>query len=161
MSTPHVAGVAALVRQAHPDWSPAAIKSALMTTARQDITASGGLGNASPFDFGAGHIVPNSAIDPGLAYEITDDEYDAFGCGIDSPALTEERCDELAAAGVPAEGRQLNLPSVSLSKLASSQTVTRRVTNVSDEAGYLPARSFSAARYACRCRSEQHLARAR
>jgi subtilisin family serine protease len=135
MSTPHVAGVAALVRQAYPDWSPAVIKSALMTTSRQDITASGGLGSASPFDFGAGHIAPNSAIDPGLAYEITDDEYDAFGCSIESPALTEERCDELQAAGVPAEGRQLNLPSVSLSNLVSSQTVTRRVTNVSQEAG--------------------------
>ena len=68
MSTPHVAGVAALVRQAHPDWSPAVIKSALMTTSRQDITASGGLGSASPFDFCAGQIAPNSAIDPGLAY---------------------------------------------------------------------------------------------
>ncbi len=117
MSTPHVAGVAALIRQAHPDWSPATIKSALMTTARQDISSSGGIENASPFDFGAGHIVPNSAIDPGLAYEITNDEYDAF------------------AADMANEGRQLNLPSVSLSQLANSQTVTRRVTNVHDESG--------------------------
>ncbi len=135
MSTPHVAGVAALIRQAHPDWSPATIKSALMTTARQDISSSGGIENASPFDFGAGHIVPNSAIDPGLAYEITNDEYDAFACGIESPALTQERCAELEAAGLPLEGRQLNLPSVSLSQLANSQTVTRRVTNVHDESG--------------------------
>jgi len=117
MSTPHVAGVAALIRQAHPDWSPATIKSALMTTSRQDITSSGDGGAASPFDFGAGHIVPNAAIDPGLAFEITDDEYDAF------------------AADMENEGRQLNLPSVSLSELANSQTVTRRVTNVDDEAG--------------------------
>jgi subtilisin family serine protease len=135
MSTPHVAGVAALIRQAHPDWSPATIKSALMTTSRQDITSSGGGGAASPFDFGAGHIAPNSAIDPGLAFEITDDEYDAFACGIESPAVTEERCEKLEAAGVSSEGRQLNLPSVSLSELANSQTVTRRVTNVDDEAG--------------------------
>jgi len=135
MSTPHVAGVAALIRQAHPDWSPAVIKSALMTTSRQDITSSGGGGTASPFDFGAGHIVPNSAIEPGLAFEITDDEYDAFACGIESPAVTEERCEELEAAGVSSEGRQLNLPSISISELANSQTVTRRVTNVDDEAG--------------------------
>lgn len=117
MSTPHVAGIAALILQAHPDWSPATIKSAIMTTSRQDITSSGGVGNANPFDFGAGHVAPNSAIDPGLAYQITDDEYDAF------------------AADMENEGRQLNLPSVSLSKMANSQTVTRRVTNVDDEAG--------------------------
>ena len=135
MSTPHVAGVAALIRQAHPTWSPAAVKSALMTTSRQDITASTGLGDANPFDFGAGHIVANMAIDPGLVYEITDDEYDAFACGIESPAVTDTRCDELEAAGMSFEARALNLPSISLSRLANSQTVTRRVTNVSEEAG--------------------------
>ncbi len=117
MSTPHVAGVAALILEAHPDWSPAAVKSALMTTSRQDITSSSGVGSANPFDFGAGHIVPNTAIDPGLVFEITDDEYDTF------------------VADMENEGRQLNLPSVSMSKLANTQTVTRRVTNVDDEAG--------------------------
>jgi len=134
MSTPHVAGVAALIQQAHPTWSPAVIKSALMTTSRQDITASSGLGDANPFDFGAGHIVPNAAVDPGLVYEITNDEYDAFACGIDSPAVTDTRCDQLETAGLSFDARQLNLPSVAMSKLANSQTVTRRVTNVSDEA---------------------------
>ena len=88
MSTPHIAGVAALIRQAHPTWSPSAIKSALMTTSRQNITASTGLGDANPFDFGAGHIVPNAAVDPGLVYELSDDDYDAFACGIESPAVT-------------------------------------------------------------------------
>ena len=135
MSTPHVAGVAALIRQAHPTWSPAVVKSAIMTTSRQDISASSGLGDANPFDFGAGHIVPNSAIDPGLVYEITDEEYDAFSCGIESPAVTDTRCEELEAAGMSFEARALNLPSISLSGLANSQTVTRRVTNVSEEAG--------------------------
>ena len=135
MSTPHVAGVAALIRQAHPTWSPAVIKSALMTTSRQDITASSGLGDANPFDFGAGHIVPNAAVDPGLVYEITNDEYDALACGIDSPVVTDTRCDQLETAGLSFDARQLNLPSVAMSKLANSQAVTRRVTNVSDEAG--------------------------
>lgn len=117
MSAPHVAGVAALLRQAHPEWSPAAIKSALMTSSRQDVTSSGGLSNAGPFDFGAGHIVPNDALDPGLVYEITDAEFDAY------------------LADMSGQGRNLNLPSIAMSKLASTQTVTRRVTNASDEAG--------------------------
>jgi subtilisin family serine protease len=134
MSTPHVAGVAALIRQAHPTWSPSAIKSALMTTSHQNITASTGLGDASPFDFGAGHIEPNAAIDPGLVYEISDDEYEAFACGIESPAVTDTRCEELEAAGMSFEARELNLPSIAISKLANSQTITRRVTNVSEEA---------------------------
>ncbi len=135
MSAPHVAGVAALLRQAHPDWSPAALKSAMMTTARQDVTQSTGVGNASPFDFGAGHIVPNDSLNPGLVYDITDDEYDAYACGIASPAVPQSRCDELGAAGFSFEPRALNLPSIAMSGLANSQTVTRRVTNVSDEAG--------------------------
>ena len=117
MSTPHVAGVAALLRQAHPEWSPAAIKSALMTSSRQDITSSSGLSSASPFDFGAGHIVPNDALDPGLVYDITDAEFDTY------------------VADMQGEARNLNLPSIAMSQLASSQTVTRRVTNASDEAG--------------------------
>ncbi|RZV36734.1 MAG: hypothetical protein EX272_07405 [Chromatiales bacterium] len=117
MSTPHIAGVAALLRQAHPEWPPSAIKSALMTTARQDITSSNGLGNANPLDFGAGHIVPNASLNPGLVYEISNDEFDAY------------------LADMSAEARNLNLPSIAMSKLANSQTVTRRVTNVSDVAG--------------------------
>ena len=135
MSTPHVAGVAALLRQAHPDWPPMAIKSALMTTTRQDVAASLGTSDANPFDFGAGHIVPNSAFDPGLVYNISDDEFDAFACGIEAPTISSARCEELEAAGLSFDARQLNLPSITMSSLASAQTVTRRVTNVSDEAG--------------------------
>jgi subtilisin family serine protease len=34
MSCPHVSGAAAYVKSFHPRWSPAAIKSALMTTGK-------------------------------------------------------------------------------------------------------------------------------
>lgn len=135
MSTPHVAGVAALLMQAHPGWSPAALKSALMTTARQDVRSSNSENPAIPFDFGAGHIVPNAAIEPGLVYDVGADEYDAFACGNASPAVAASRCDELAAAGFEFGAADLNQPSIAVSRLASQRRVTRRVTNVADEPG--------------------------
>jgi hypothetical protein len=132
MSTPHVAGVAALLKQAHPEWSPATLKSALMTTARQDINQQDGATPANAFDFGAGHIVPNAANDPGLVYDAADDDYDAFSCALASPAVTTARCDELTAAGISLDPSDLNQPSIAIARLANSQTVRRRVTNVSD-----------------------------
>jgi subtilisin family serine protease len=134
MSAPHVAGVAALLLQAHPGWSPSAIKSALMTTARQSVDGSDGASPAQPFDFGAGHIVPNDAVDPGLVYDVSADEYDAFACGTASPGVQQDRCDELAAAGFSFSGADLNQPSIAIERLANERTVSRRVTNVSDEA---------------------------
>jgi len=132
MSTPHVAGVAALLKQAHPEWSPAILRSALMTTAYQGVNQSDGETPANPFDFGAGHIDPNKAVDPGLVYDITDDEFDAYACGIASPAVAQTRCDALASSGLSFEPAALNQPSIALSRLTSARTVTRRVTNVSD-----------------------------
>ncbi len=134
MSVPHVAGTAALLLEAHPQWPPAAIKSALMTTARQDVLSSAGLRDANPFEFGSGHIVPNSAVNPGLVYDVSDDEYDAFACGVASPAVTATRCDGLSAAGFSFDAADMNQPAISVSQLINTRTVTRRVTNVSDNA---------------------------
>uniref|UniRef100_A0A1J3JR60 Subtilisin-like protease n=1 Tax=Noccaea caerulescens TaxID=107243 RepID=A0A1J3JR60_NOCCA len=88
MSCPHVSGLAALLRKAHPDWSPAAIKSALVTTA-YDIENSGApiedLATGEPsnsFVHGAGHVDPNKALNPGLVYDIDVKEYVAFLCAV-------------------------------------------------------------------------------
>ncbi|GMH17573.1 hypothetical protein Nepgr_019414 [Nepenthes gracilis] len=70
MSCPHVSGLAALLRKAHPSWSPAAIKSALMTTAYyldnsgNNITDLATGEQSSPFVHGSGHVNPNRALDP-------------------------------------------------------------------------------------------------
>ena len=134
MSVPHVAGVAALLMQAKPDWSPSAIKSAMMTTARQDLVQSDGVSVATPFEFGSGHIVPNDSLNPGLVYDVSDDEYDAFACGTESPAVSDTRCDELETAGFSFDAEDLNQPSIGIARLANTRTVSRRITNVSDEA---------------------------
>ena len=133
MSTPHVAGVAALLREANPQWSPAAIKSALMTTARQDLGLMGSESTPIPFDFGAGHIVPNDALNPGLVYDVGDDDYDAFACGFGLASVPVSRCAALIDAGMSILPADMNQPSVTVSRLANQRTVARRVTNVSEE----------------------------
>uniref|UniRef100_A0A803PEH3 Subtilisin-like protease SBT1.7 n=1 Tax=Cannabis sativa TaxID=3483 RepID=A0A803PEH3_CANSA len=88
MSCPHVSGLAALLKGAHPDWSPAAIRSALMTTAytvykngRNILDIATGK-PSTPFDHGAGHVDPIAAHDPGLVYDLTVDDYVNFLCAL-------------------------------------------------------------------------------
>ncbi|XBH64874.1 hypothetical protein VPH35_118561 [Triticum aestivum] len=88
MSCPHVSGIVALLRQARPEWSPVAIKSILMTTASNTDSAGGVIGDMSigeastPFVRGAGHIDPNSAVDPGLVYDAGTEDYITFLCAL-------------------------------------------------------------------------------
>ena len=66
MAAPHVAGAAALILQVHPDWSPAAIKSAMMSTSKyMDIYDNDGT-PAQPLDMGAGRLDLTRATDPGV-----------------------------------------------------------------------------------------------
>jgi hypothetical protein len=129
-SVAHIAGVAALIKEAHPEWSPTAIKSALMTTARQDIVKEDRQTAADAFDMGAGHIVPNRAVDPGLVYETTTEDFDAYLCGTLTPRLSDSECTALLGASPAPSGEALNLPSVAVADLVTSATLTRTVTNV-------------------------------
>lgn len=88
MSCPHVSGLAGLLKAAHPEWTPAAIKSALMTTAYVTYKNGQGLRDvatgkpSTPLDHGAGHVDPVSALDPGLIYDLTVDDYLGFLCAL-------------------------------------------------------------------------------
>jgi subtilisin family serine protease len=129
MAVPHVVGVAALLKEAHPDWSPAAIKSALVTTARQDIRKEDGSTAADPFDYGGGHLVPNLAVKPGLVFDAGTSDYDAFLCGRGEQRLGVD-CAALEAAGYPTGASDLNQPSIAVDEFVSRQVIRRRVTNV-------------------------------
>ncbi|WP_412541284.1 S8 family peptidase [Longispora sp. K20-0274] len=130
MSSPHVAGLGALLKSKHQDWGPMAIKSALMTTAGQvDNTGQpiqrDGV-NANPFDFGAGHVKPADAFDPGLVYESTYNDWDRFVCATED--ALKVNCDDVPKR----DASNLNYPTIAIGDLPGVQTVTRRVTNVTD-----------------------------
>ena len=139
MSSPHVAGLFALIKQAHPDWSAAAAKSALMTTAHQDVVDNDRETQAGVFDMGAGHVRPGgarngSAFNPGFVYDAGFNQYLGFLCDAEptvfaNPAGT---CASLEAAGIPVDASDLNLASIGVGDVAGSQTVTRSVTSVAD-----------------------------
>jgi len=134
MSTPHVAGIAALLLEANPDWSPAALRSAMMTSAYQDVVQQDGETPANPFDFGAGHLRPNGAVDPGLLFDAGADDYDAFGCGLEEPIPAAARCAELDAAGRSFAAIQFNQASIAIEQLTGRRSITRTVTATGDSA---------------------------
>jgi subtilisin family serine protease len=136
MSVPMVAGIAALLKEARPDWSPAAIKSALMTTANDNVRTGDTVVFANPFDMGAGRVEGNLALDPGLAYESSYEDFRAYLCGTGTPIVTATECEMLEAAGYPTASRQVNLPSIGITELIPGDQVTRRVTNLGPAAVY-------------------------
>ncbi|GLJ24984.1 hypothetical protein SUGI_0478380 [Cryptomeria japonica] len=144
MACPHASGIAALIKSVHPDWSPAAIKSALMTTA--DVVDNRGgpiLDNAraqQPADFfatGAGHVNPERAADPGLVYDTGVHDYVRHLCTlgytqaqVQAITNTNVRCSNLTE-----NYRGLNYPSLSAVFNVSSAgqrwvKLKRTVTNV-------------------------------
>ncbi|KAK9145831.1 hypothetical protein Sjap_005734 [Stephania japonica] len=139
MACPHVTGVAALIKSLHPDWSPAAIKSALVTTAshiatdRQNIIAEGSTRKpADPFDIGGGHVDPRRAANPGLIYNMSTDDYVQFLCslGYSISAITNLTMNTASCIKKRHFGMDLNLPSISIPNLITTVTISRTLTNV-------------------------------
>ncbi|KAL3362176.1 hypothetical protein AABB24_014845 [Solanum stoloniferum] len=140
MSCPHLSGVAALLKSAHPDWSAAAIKSAIMTTAdtlnlANSLILDERLMSADLFAIGAGHVNPSRASDPGLIYDTPFEDYVPYLCGLNytnrevgKVLQRKVNCSEVKS--IPEE--QLNYPSFSIRLGSTPQTYTRTVTNVGD-----------------------------
>jgi subtilisin family serine protease len=78
MASPHVAGAGALLKAAHPDWTPDEIKSALMMTANSSVLKEDGTTAATPFDAGTGEIDPTKAANPGLVLNETVGHYVSY-----------------------------------------------------------------------------------
>jgi hypothetical protein len=115
MSSPHSAGVSALVKSAHPDWTPEEIKSALMTSAVQTVVKEDGVTPATPFDDGAGSIRADRAVNPTVVFD-------------------ENFADFVAAGKDPLHRVDLNLASVDATTMSGSITTQRTATNVSGRA---------------------------
>ena len=111
MSSPHSTGASALVKAAHPDWTPGQIKSALMTSSVQDVLKEDGT-KADPFDRGAGSIRADRALSPTITLDVPAEAYLA------SAADKDSRLD-------------LNVPSILVDPMPGGSATTRTVTNVS------------------------------
>ncbi|KAI4353122.1 hypothetical protein L6164_002094 [Bauhinia variegata] len=150
MSCPHVTGVAALLKGAHPEWSPAAIRSAIMTTSdsldntQEPIKDVGDdYSPASPLAMGAGHINPNKAIDPGLVYDADFQDYVNLLCALNFTQKNIATITKSSFNNCSNPSLDLNYPSFiaffnDYDKAASSETriakeFQRTVTNVGNE----------------------------
>jgi subtilisin family serine protease len=140
MSCPHLSGVAALLKSVHPDWSPAAIKSAMMTTADVVNLAHNPIEDqtfqpADLFATGAGHVNPSRASDPGLVYDIQHQDYIPYLCGLhytdrEMAIITQQKVNCSEISSIPES--QLNYPSFCILFGSQVQTYTRTVTNVGE-----------------------------
>lgn len=112
MSSPHLAGAAALLRALHPDWTPGQVQSALMTTALDStMRKEDGSTPADAFDMGAGRVDLSVAGRAGL---LLDEDRTAFDAA------------DPAAGGDPS---RLNLPSLASGDCAGTCTWVRTVTS--------------------------------
>ncbi|KAE9606291.1 hypothetical protein Lal_00025600 [Lupinus albus] len=133
MACPHVAGVAAYVKSFHPDWSPAAIKSSIMTTS----TPMKGTEDKE-FAYGSGQVNPIKAINPGLIFDLSKDDYVNLLCiiGYDTPNIRKISGDNTSCpSSTPQRStvKDFNYPALAFHAQPNQPFVvnfTRTVTNV-------------------------------
>ncbi|KAL3840416.1 hypothetical protein ACJIZ3_025007 [Penstemon smallii] len=146
MACPHISGIAALLKAAHPEWTPAAIQSAMMTTANpldntNEPIKDMGLDYrvATPLGTGSGQVDPNRALDPGLIYDASIQDYVNLVCSMN---FTREQTQTIIRSryNCSSPSSDLNYPSfIALYEYQeNTTTATRRfrrtVTNVGDGA---------------------------
>ncbi len=112
MSSPHIAGSAALLKALHPDWTPGQIRSALMTSAlTAGVVKEDGVTPATPFDVGSGRVDLTKAGSVSITFD-------------ESAANYMVHQNDLWNA---------NYPSLYVPVMAGALTVQRTVTNVTGE----------------------------
>lgn len=146
MAAPHVSGIAALIKQMRPTWTPSMIASSMSTTASnydykngRPIMSQGFHLNtfypSTPFDYGSGLINPSKSLDPGLVLPVRFEDY------VVSFLCYQPEADPLRihrTTGVPCskntvgKSTDLNLPSITVCYLNESLTVRRVLMNVAD-----------------------------
>ncbi|XP_027916293.1 subtilisin-like protease SBT2.2 isoform X2 [Vigna unguiculata] len=151
MAAPHVAGLAALVKQKFPNFSPAAIGSALSTSAslydnngrsimaqRSYPTTDLNLSPATPFDMGSGFVNATAALNPGLLFDSSYDDYMSFLCGINgsTPTVLNYTGQNCWTYNSTVYGPDLNLPSITIARLNQSRVVQRTIQNIAGNETY-------------------------
>ncbi|XP_010443761.1 PREDICTED: subtilisin-like protease SBT5.4 [Camelina sativa] len=143
MSCPHISGIVGLLKTLHPQWSPAAIRSAIMTTSRtrdnrRKPMVDESFKKANPFSYGSGHVQPNKAAHPGLVYDLTTGDYLDFLCavGYNNTVVQLFAEDKQYMCRQGANLLDFNYPSITIPHLTDTITVTRKLKNVGPPATY-------------------------
>ncbi|XP_027347596.1 subtilisin-like protease SBT2.3 [Abrus precatorius] len=151
MAAPHVAGLAALIKQKFPDFSPAGIGSALSTTAslydnngrpimaeRSYPSLDLNLSPATPFDMGSGFVNATAALNPGLLFDSSYGDYMSFLCTINgsTPSVLNYTGENCWSYNSTVYGPDLNLPSITIATLNQSRVVQRTIQNIAGNETY-------------------------
>lgn len=139
MAAPAISGVIALLKALHPDWSPAAFRSAIVTTAwrtdpfGEQLPADGSSRkDADPFDYGGGLVNPEKAANPGLIYDMGPKDYILYLCsaGYNDTSISQLVGKVTVCSNPKPSVLDVNLPSITIPNLKDKVTLTRTLTNV-------------------------------